>query len=117
MRRASILLFLVLLGTVFAGCAEKAKPVATTDASDDPYTLGEGVTNVLQGTILAPDETPLEGTIVELISLQLNVTTDASGVYRFESLEPRDYLVVAEKDGYRTKTQRAIIEDGKIFEL
>ena len=117
MRRPSVLLILVLLGTVLAGCAEKAKPVATTEPTDDPYALGDGVTNVLQGKVLSPDETPLPGVMVELISLKLNVTTTEAGEYRFESLEPRDYLVVASMDGYRTKTQRAIIEDGKIFEL
>jgi hypothetical protein len=117
MRRSSTFLIVVLLGIAFSGCADKGKPVATTEAADDPNVLAEGVTNVLQGTVLSADETPLEGVMVELISLQLNVTTDPTGVYRFESLEPRDYLVVAQKDGYKTKTQRAIIEDGKIFEL
>lgn len=117
MRGPSVLLFLAFLGTLLSGCAEPAKPVATSEPIDDPYALGEGVTNVLQGRVLSPDETPLADAVVELISLRLNVTTNEVGEYRFESLEPRDYLVVASKDGYRTKTQRAIIEDGKIYEL
>lgn len=117
MRRASVLVILIVLGTALAGCADKAKPVATAEPTEDPYALGEGVTNVLQGRVLAPDETPLASVMVELISLKLNVTTNDAGEYKFESLEPRDYLVVATRDGYRTKTQRAIIEDGKIFEL
>lgn len=116
MRSAESLLFVVLLGIALAGCSAKQN-AAPTPTSEDPYTLGEGVTNVLQGLVLSGDGLPLENVTVKVPAMDLNQTTNMFGEYRFESLEPRDYIVVAEKEGYRTKTQRAIIEDGKIFQL
>lgn len=111
------LVFATLLLAALSGCAAgKAKEVPPP-VTDDPYALPEGVTNILQGTVVGPDQAPLESALVEVISLDLNQTTNEGGEYRFENLEPRDYLVVVTKDGYKTKTQRAIIEDGKIFEL
>jgi hypothetical protein len=118
MRPVRSLLFVIVLGTLLAGCAGKTKaPPASTEA-EDPYALGDGVTNVLQGLVLSADGLPLEAALVKLPAVEnLNTTTNAFGEYRFENLEPRDYIVVVEKEGYRTKTQRAIVEDGKIFQL
>lgn len=116
MRSATSLVLVVFLGLALAGCQGKAMPEPTA-TEDDPYTLGEGVTNVLQGLVLSMDGLPLENVTMRLPALNENQTTNVFGEYRFESLEPRDYIVVAAKEGYRSKTQRAIIEDGKIFQL
>ncbi|HLE47939.1 MAG TPA: carboxypeptidase-like regulatory domain-containing protein, partial [Candidatus Thermoplasmatota archaeon] len=56
-------------------------------------------------------------TTLRINGMEYNTTTDDAGYFRFESLEPRDYIITAQKEGYRPKSQRAIIEDDKIFQL
>lgn len=113
-------LALVAVVLLFAGCMGSATPKATetvAPTTTDPYALPEGVDNILRGRVSGPDQAPLVGASVEIISLQINQTADEQGAYEFQNLEPHDYLVVASHEGYRTKTQRAIVEDGRIFEL
>lgn len=109
----------VVILVLAAGCMGQSKPKETTAAptTSDPYALPEGVDNILRGRVTAADQSPLANATVEVISLQLNQSTTADGTYQFQDLEPHDYLVVVSKEGYRTKTQRAIVEDGRIFEL
>lgn len=109
----------VLVGVLLlvAGCAEKPsapqeEPIAASDSA-----LPKGVTNVLEGTVQALDIGPLEGVLLKLDSSNETGTTNAAGYYRFENLVPRDYIVIATFDGYRSKTQRAVIEDDKVFQL
>jgi hypothetical protein len=114
MRSAALVLGLLLL----AGCAGKTaapKQTVSTDASTE--TLPSGVTNILRGHVTGADLAPLAGAMVELASLKRNVTTAANGTYEFTNLEPHDYLISVSREAYKTKTQRAIVEDGKIYEL
>lgn len=113
MRLSVLVLTLTLL---LAGCAGKAKvdPNATEPTGD---VLPPGVTNLLEGTVKSVDLEPMEGVQVRLDGTNQSRTTDASGTYRFQSLEPKDYIVVASKEGFRPKTQRAVIEDDRIFQL
>lgn len=117
MRELGSFVAATLLAAALSGCADQGGPANASPTVSDPYALPEGVTNVLQGQVRAEDLAPLGNATVAVISLQINQTTDEAGAFRFENLEPRDYLVTVTKDGYRTKTQRAIIEDGKIYEL
>jgi hypothetical protein len=112
-------LLVLSLTVLAAGCMGHAEPKSALPAptTTDPYSLPEGVDNILRGRVSDPDQTPLMGANVEIISLQMNQTTDGAGAFEFRNLEPHDYLVVVSYEGYRTKTQRAIVEDGRIFEL
>lgn len=110
---ASLLLLLPLSGCF--GADDSSKQAAPIE--EDPNALPEGVTNILQGRVLGSDEGPIADVTVELISLNATNATNELGEYRFMNLEPRDYLVVASKEGYRTVTQRAIVEEGNIYEL
>jgi hypothetical protein len=108
----------IILLLLAAGCAGKPT-AAPAPTEDDPYALGAGIENALQGIVLSADNLPLENVTMRIPALAENGTTstNALGEFRFVNLVPRDYLVVAEKEGYRSKTQRAIVEDGKIFQL
>lgn len=108
----------VLLLFLLAGCAGKAGPSATS-AGPEPNgdVLPPGATNLLEGTVKTVELAPLEGVLIQLEGTNQTRETDDSGSYRFESLPPRDYIVSAAKEGYRTKTQRAVIEDDRIFQL
>lgn len=118
MRAPKPFVLLVVAAFASAGCMGGGKPAPTPTQEEDPYVLGEGVLNVLQGLVLSIEGFPIANVSVRLPALEnFNTTTNEAGEFRFENLEPRDYIVVAEKEGYRAKTQRAIIEDGKIFQL
>lgn len=107
----------VLLAVVLAGCAGEAQEAGPSPSSTDPNALPEGVANVLQGRVAGDDSYPIPNATVTVVALQINQTTDEAGEFRFENLEPRDYVVTASKEGYRSKTLRAIVEDGKAYEL
>src|SRR5687767_14120354 len=101
MRTQIGIVFALLVGMMLAGCAGKGKEAAPAPSEEDPFALGQGVTNVLQGIILSGDGLPLEAVYVTLPALpDVNATTNPLGEYRFENLEPRDYIVTAQKEGW-----------------
>lgn len=115
MRALSILSLVAAL--VLAGCAgnkgSSTEPVPTEDETGLP----EGITNVLLGLVVGPDQAPIANATVEVLSVGMRTNTTDAGEYEFTNLEPRDYLIAVAKEGYRTKTQRAIVEDGRVYEL
>lgn len=113
MARATLLLVLLLLA---AGCAGKPTPQAGPVASD-PDRLPPGVENVLEGTVRGVDLLPIADVGITVSGVSDFQATDESGYYRFENLPPRDYIVTADKEGYRAKSQRALVADGVIYEL
>lgn len=112
--KATALVVVLLLAS---GCAGKNDGKAEPSASLDPNSLPEGVTNVLEGTVQGIDFYPVDNATVRINGLEDNTTSDEAGYYRFESLPPRDYIITVTKEGYRPKSQRAILEDDKIFQL
>src|ERR1041385_7117187 len=115
MRSWALLAITILL---VAGCLGGAKPKASpAPTTTDPNALPDGVDNVLEGAVYDNGQNPLPNATVKVVGTDFNATTTADGKYRFENLAPKDYLVTVAKEGYITKTQRAIIEDHKIFEL
>ena len=106
------LAFVVPLLLLLAGCAENpesSKKEAPPGETSEPV-LPAGVTNVLEGTVQAVGVGPLEGVLLKLDASNETRTTNAAGHYRFENLPPKDYIVIATLDGYRAKTQRAVVE-------
>lgn len=115
MGRVDGLLSVLVLGSLLlAGCA--GSDGEAQDGTKDPG-ANEEVTNAIEGTVLGDDQLPLEMAKVEILSLNVSIQTNSEGSYRFTNLAPRDYLVVASKDGYRTLTQRAIVKDQSIHQL
>ncbi|HEX9816582.1 MAG TPA: carboxypeptidase-like regulatory domain-containing protein [Candidatus Thermoplasmatota archaeon] len=108
---------LIVVTFLVAGCADK--PDATENDGTEPTdsALPPGITNVLEGTVQASDVGPLEGVFIRLDGSNQTRNTTAAGYFRFENLEPRDYIVIASFDGYRPKTLRAVIEESKVFQL
>lgn len=114
----SVGVLLLALAIVLAGCA--GDDGGSSGATDGPGASGDNETQIrngIEGIVQSEDLLPLERAKVEIISLNLTVFTNSEGQYRFANLEPRDYLVVAEKEGFRTLTQRAIVQDETIHEL
>lgn len=112
-----LLAFALVSVLLLAGCAGGGKSANASPTPTDPNVLPPGVHNVLEGTVQTTDLIPLEGARVLLNGREDNRTTDPAGYYRFENLEPGDYIVTSSLEGYRPKQQRAIIEEQKIFQL
>ncbi len=110
---------LVVLVVAFflAGCADKPDANAKDPSDPTDSALPAGITNILEGTVQAVDVGPLEGVFIRLDGSNQTRNTTAAGYYRFENLEPRDYIVIASIDGYRPKTLRAVVEEDKAFLL
>jgi hypothetical protein len=113
-RVGGVLSLLVVASLLLAGCAGSDGGAEGKDAGDGSE---EEVTNAIEGTVQGDDLLPLEMAKVEILSLNVSVMTNSEGNYRFTNLAPRDYLVVASKDGYRTLTQRAIVKDQSVHQL
>lgn len=113
MRRAPLLLVLLLLA---AGCTGKAGPQVAAP-SGDPDGLPAGVENLLEGAVLGVDRLPIPDVNMTVSGVSDFQSTDALGYYRFENLPPGDHIVTAEKAGFRSRSQRAFVEDGTILEL
>lgn len=111
------LVALVVVSLFLAGCADKPDAAKETKTDPTESALPAGVTNVLEGTVQATGVGPLEGVLLRLDGSNQTRNTTAAGYFRFESLEPRDYIVIASLDGYRSKTLRAVVEDDKVFQL
>ncbi|HLE46769.1 MAG TPA: carboxypeptidase-like regulatory domain-containing protein [Candidatus Thermoplasmatota archaeon] len=108
---------LVASALLVSGCASSKPKDAEPTTTEDEDGLPEGINNVLLGTVVGPDSIPIGNATVEVLSVGMKSNTTEVGEYEFTNLEPRDYLIAVTKEGYRTKTQRAIVEDGKVFEL
>ncbi|MBI2078951.1 MAG: carboxypeptidase regulatory-like domain-containing protein [Euryarchaeota archaeon] len=108
---------LVAFALLLAGCAG-GKPAQTDPVpTEDGEGLPEGVLNVLLGTVVGPDQAPVMNATVEISSLGMVTNTTEAGEYEFVNLEPRDYYVSVSKEGFVTRSARAIVEDGRVFEL
>lgn len=109
---------LLTLAMVLAGCAgDDGGAAGGGDGSGASGDNETEIRNGIEGGVQSEDLLPLERAKVEIISLNLTVTTNSEGKYRFANLEPRDYLVVASKEGFKPLTQRAIVQDGMVHQL
>jgi hypothetical protein len=108
----SIILLLLASGCMGGKSKQTADPTST-----DPDSLPAGVSNILEGSVTAADQTPLAGVNMTINGLGWSNITNEAGYYRFESLPPKDYIITANKEGYRPKPQRAVIQDDAIFQL
>lgn len=66
---------------------------------------------VIRGKVTKPDNTPLEGAVIILLSEQVKETgteTDAEGNYRFEQLKAGSYNIKAELTGYKSAERKKI---------
>src|SRR6266566_1147053 len=91
----------VLVFVPFSVCAQKTTPKAGNDA-----------TATLRGTVSAQNGAALGGATVKLIRKAptdaLAAETDDSGHYEFLNLEPGDYTISVEGDGFK-KIERAVL--------
>lgn len=106
--RASALALVVLL----SGCAAggTGQPRAATDGPPGP---GAAV-GAIQGTVTDPEINPLEGVRIRLVRSDGNdsevaaPTTDEAGGFFVGDLEPGEYIVFAERPGYREPTPKPV---------
>ncbi|HSL21617.1 MAG TPA: TonB-dependent receptor [Vicinamibacterales bacterium] len=78
-------------------------------------------TGELTGLVKTPDDLSLPGATVTVTSPALQgsrtVVSDENGAYSFRALPPGEYTVVVEMTGMETKTQRVIVELGRLAKL
>jgi hypothetical protein len=108
----SLLPFLLLLGLALSGCAGKGSP-----EGGDASPTAPSFQNAIQGRVTSIDYIPLAGVRLDILSVNASTTTNATGEYRFTDFQPREYLVAASKDGFKPKTQRALVAADQVFQL
>ncbi len=96
--------FLWAVGFAFVlACSRDAPHSNPLDPLNPHHHSAHALTGVVTG-IYAP-YVPLVNAQVRLPALRQAVDTDEQGHFRFESIQPGSYLVVAEKGGYRPDSQ------------
>ncbi len=103
-------------------------PLPTPQVSPSPVKEG-----IVFGFVNDQDEQSLEGVTVTikrvLLTAALNdisvssdeftdsTETDENGYYEFRGLEAGEYVIIYEKDGYKTQTQYVSLEEGELKDL
>lgn len=85
-----VFLVSLLFLTGLAGCSDDA-PAAPAAAA---------ATASLRGLVVTEAIVPIEGATVSVTPGELTATTDASGLFAFEGVEPGSYLLLVKADGY-----------------
>lgn len=95
---SSWLLGLAVLPLLLAGCSDDAAPAAAVlpQASS------------LHGLVVTQAIVPIEGAKVTLNPGERTTTTDASGLFAFDPVEPGSYLLLVEADGYADLRMEAV---------
>jgi hypothetical protein len=92
-----VLIMAVLVGSAFAVTTDK--PVVLEDAHLSGYVWD------------AVSETPVAGIEVKIVGHDMKATTDEEGYFSFETLEPGEYTVTVELEGYDTYEQEIVVTD------
>jgi hypothetical protein len=94
----SLLLAWSMLAIMVAGCAD--------DAPQAPAALAQP--SSLKGLVVTQAIVPIGGATVTLNPGELTVTTDATGLFTFEPVEPGSYLLLVQADGYADLRMEAV---------
>lgn len=92
-----VLIMAVFVGSAFAVTADKQ--VVLEDAHISGYVWD------------AVSETPVAGIDVKIEGHDLKATTNEEGYFSFETLEPGEYTLKVEHEGYETYEQVFTVED------
>ncbi|MGQ9631171.1 MAG: carboxypeptidase-like regulatory domain-containing protein [bacterium] len=103
--RTSVLILGTLLLALILSGAECLKPVEEAVKEK---------TGTIEGTVSDQDGNPIEGATVTTVPSTEEATTDASGSFSIEDVEPGDYVVKAEKEGFRPGKITVTVEEGKV---
>ena len=110
----AVTLGLMLLTIAFAGCAssEGANPQGGGAGGSGPVATGEPIADAasVQGLVVDDSQAPLEGAIVGLLGLGLQVQTDEAGSFRFENVPPGEHDISAAKLGFASTAKRVNVE-------
>ena len=111
MARRPVLIPLVLLSMLVAGCAE-AGPT-TTSAPPPPTASVDKATGGIEGQVLTDELQPIAGADVGVFG-GASVKTGADGAFAFSGLEPGDHTLAASRIGYEQTTQKASVKAGEV---
>ncbi len=104
----------LFLSIVFAGCAssEGANPAGGDGVGPGPVATGEPIVDgaTIQGVVVDDSQAPLEGAIVGILGLGLQVQTDAAGSFRFENVPPGPHDISAARLGFASAAKRVTVE-------
>ena len=88
--------------------------ILITCKKEDPPTIG-----TIQGTVKNATGMPIDGVIVEITPGGSSITTGGDGKYEFKDLLPKDYQLVAKKDGFvpNTQTVKVVVGETKTLDF
>jgi hypothetical protein len=102
--RSGVLLFLLLTaslaGCVDDGAASRAALTAASTASSAAVPNVTAELGSIHGIVVDDEQTPIQGAQVSLLEKLVEVTTDATGAYTINDLEPGGYRLVVTRVGY-----------------
>lgn len=103
---AALALLVLSSGCVTSQSAETAEgPIASGEAFEDAATIS--------GIVVDDAQTPLQGAVVAIVALTLQVETDAAGSFKFVNVPPGQHEVNAIKLGFESGGRRIDVEAGQ----
>jgi hypothetical protein len=106
-----IAIALLLVGALLAGCADASSKDGTDGDGDIPPVDASDTQGGIRGIVVDQAIVPLAGVLVRVTG-EGEVTTDATGSFVFNALDPGDYFVSASKPGYESAQQTATVVAG-----
>jgi hypothetical protein len=102
---------LLLLSVVFAGCASSEGATPQGSVPPGPVASGEPIEDgaTIQGIVVDDSQAPLQGAIVGIVGLGLQVQTDLGGSFRFENVPPGSHDIQAARLGFASLAKRVTV--------
>lgn len=113
----SVVVLSLLVPALLAGClggdgGGPKEPGDDPDVPDDPIVTAR--TGAVTGYVLDVAFAPIIGATVTVTETGANVTSDESGAYTINDLEPKSYTLVANHSAYRPKAKPIVIVAGEV---
>jgi hypothetical protein len=108
---------LVLLVIAFAGCVGQSEGAQPKDAEPSvnagPASFDE-TTGAIEGTVTTEDLAPVPGATIGLLDGSNQTTTDTTGRFVFNRMEPGTYQVGANALGYESQARSVDVQAGAV---
>lgn len=119
MRARSMLVLLATAAIVLSGCAAKKGESAPKESVVSTLSVqpDSGGTGSILGTVTDDEGISLEGVEVGIVSLNLVVSTDATGGFQFLNTPAGQYTLAASRLGYKGTLHNVEVLEGKTIEV
>ncbi len=105
------LVALLMVGVLFAGCAESGEEPVQEDDIDLELSATE-TTGIIRGVVVDSAIVPIAGATITIESLGLETTSNEDGAFGFQDIEPGVYFLHADKLGYFPIQSSVTVEAG-----